>query len=69
VWNPTINKEGRWMLQLVKRLNHADPSREDGANFAAPITCVLPRAQAVYTGDDEGRVFEWECVQRGGILG
>ncbi|KAL2062245.1 hypothetical protein VTL71DRAFT_6511 [Oculimacula yallundae] len=33
--------------------------REDVA-----ITCVKPMAQCVYTGDEEGRVYEWDIVQR-----
>ncbi|KAK5178647.1 beige protein-like 1, partial [Cryomyces antarcticus] len=41
---------------LVKRLNNVDSSREEGTNFAAAITCILPMAQTVYTGDDDGRV-------------
>ncbi|KAL5404766.1 hypothetical protein PMIN03_008902 [Paraphaeosphaeria minitans] len=54
-----------WAISLVKQLNHGDPSREDGANHQAPITCILPMPHNVYTGDEEGRVYEWDCVHRG----
>lgn len=48
--------DGAWHLQLVKRLSHADPSRDDGTYNAPAITSILPMAQAVYTGDEEGKV-------------
>ncbi|KAF2634393.1 beach-domain-containing protein [Massarina eburnea CBS 473.64] len=46
----------KWALTLVNKLNHADASRQDGANFQAPITCILPMPHNVYTGDEGGRV-------------
>ncbi|KAF2183457.1 beach-domain-containing protein [Zopfia rhizophila CBS 207.26] len=76
--NPTT---GTWTINLIKVLNHTDSSREDGANFAAPITCILPMPHNVYTGDEDGRVVRshissdvwtrrvkgWEnCVELGG---
>ncbi|KAH6705170.1 hypothetical protein BKA61DRAFT_144345 [Leptodontidium sp. MPI-SDFR-AT-0119] len=33
-------------------------------NSDVAITCVKPMAQCVYTGDEEGRVYEWDLVQR-----
>jgi ribosome-associated translation inhibitor RaiA len=53
---------GTWTITLIKRLDHADHTREDGHNVSAPITCILPLASVVYTGDEEGRVYEWNCV-------
>ena len=49
----------------------AAPSSATGATGVpasgkAAITCILPTARAVYTGDEEGNVWDWECVQRGG---
>jgi hypothetical protein len=32
----------------------------------AAVTCILPAARAVYVGDEDGNVWDWECVQRGG---
>ena len=64
VWTLTTLLDGTWYLQLLKRLNHTDPSREDGGNFSAAITTILPMPQAVYTGDEDGKVWEWDCVQR-----
>lgn len=66
IWNLTISRLGTWTVDLIKRLNHVDASREDGGNFPAPVTCITPMAQVVYTGDDDGRVYEWDCVQRHG---
>ncbi|WPH03249.1 beige protein like 1 [Acrodontium crateriforme] len=64
VWSLTSLSDGSWHLQLVTRLNHADFSREDGGNSEAGITAILPMPQAVYTGDEKGRVWEWDCVQK-----
>jgi hypothetical protein len=57
VWRKVV-KDGKWMLELVKRLDHGDPRRkaEDGGNVEAAITCVTPMPQVVYTGDEDGRV-------------
>ncbi|KAF2014521.1 beach-domain-containing protein [Aaosphaeria arxii CBS 175.79] len=62
----TSPQTGAWELGLIKVLNHIDSSHEGGANYAAPITCILPMPQNVYTGDEDGRVYEWDCVQRTG---
>ena len=45
--------DGHFVLEHVKRMNHMDPA---GYNLNAAITCVLPMAQVVYTGDADGRV-------------
>ncbi|KAK5719498.1 beige protein-like 1 [Elasticomyces elasticus] len=66
VWAVTTLSDGAWHLQLVKRLNHVDSSKEDGSNLAAAITAILPMPAAVYTGDESGRVWEWDAVQRSG---
>ncbi|PSN72526.1 beach-domain-containing protein [Corynespora cassiicola Philippines] len=57
---------GQWTIKLIKYLNHTDSTRENHANFIAPITCILPMPHNVYTGDEEGRVYEWEIVNRHG---
>ncbi|KAK5170308.1 beige protein-like 1 [Saxophila tyrrhenica] len=69
VWALMTLGDGAWYLQLVKRMNHTDLSREDGGNGAAAITAILPMAQAVYAGDGDGRIWEWDCVPRGGSKG
>lgn len=56
VWRKTVGRDGRWVLEFLRRLDHVDPKSESGANFDAPITCITPIAQMVYTGDDDGRV-------------
>ncbi|KAI1614029.1 hypothetical protein EDD36DRAFT_214051 [Exophiala viscosa] len=63
IWSKVI-RGGRFELELIRQLNHADGSRDDGANVSAAISCILPMPQAVYTGDEDGRVYEWNCVQR-----
>ncbi|OTA37588.1 hypothetical protein BTJ68_04472 [Hortaea werneckii EXF-2000] len=68
VWALTTLSDGGWHLSLVKRLNHVDANREDGGNTFAAVTAILPTAQAVYTGDESGRVWEWDCIQRQGSL-
>ncbi|KAJ4299741.1 beige protein-like 1 [Kalmusia sp. IMI 367209] len=51
-----------WTSTLIKRLNHGDASREDGQNYQAPITCILPMPHNVYTGDEEGRVVRFSFL-------
>ncbi len=60
VWNTSIS-DGSFVLEHVKRMHHLDHA---GYNIGATITSILPMAQKVYTGDDDGRVYEWDCIQR-----
>lgn len=60
VWNKAI-RHGAFVLEHVKRMHHLDQA---GFNVSAAMTCVLPMAQTVYTGDEDGRVYEWDCIQR-----
>ncbi|KAF2743345.1 beach-domain-containing protein [Sporormia fimetaria CBS 119925] len=57
------DRTGSWALTLLKLLSHETPGRE-GRNETR-ITAVLPTGRCVYTGDEEGCVYEWGCVQRG----
>ncbi|RAL68368.1 hypothetical protein DID88_007099 [Monilinia fructigena] len=73
-------QSGKWELELVKRLDHVDGVRRDASgngsvgphgirtiangNVEAGISCVVPMEKGVYTGDEEGRVYEWTLVQR-----
>ncbi|KAH6689509.1 WD repeat and FYVE domain-containing protein [Plectosphaerella plurivora] len=63
IWKRTV-REGKWSLELLRRLDHIDSRSEAGTNYEAGITCLTPMPQCVYTGDDDGRVFEWNLVQR-----
>ncbi|KAJ0162419.1 Beige -like protein 1 [Colletotrichum tanaceti] len=63
VWKKCV-KNGKWVLELLRRLDHVDPRSEVGANYDAGVTCITPMPQCVYTGDDDGRVYEWNLVQR-----
>lgn len=47
----------------MNRLDHADNARGDGRPNEAAITSILPMAQAVYTGDDKGRVVSQNYTQ------
>ncbi|KAL8936236.1 MAG: hypothetical protein Q9211_004282 [Gyalolechia sp. 1 TL-2023] len=60
IWNVAI-RGGAFVLEHIKRMHHLDQA---GYNIKASVTCVLPLAQRVYTGDEDGRVYEWQCVQR-----
>ncbi|EON99561.1 putative beige beach domain-containing protein [Phaeoacremonium minimum UCRPA7] len=64
VWRKTVGKNGRWILEFLRRLDHVDPKSETGANVEAPITCITTMPQLLYTGDDDGRVYEWNLIQR-----
>ena len=52
VWNIAI-KRGAFVIEHVKSMHHLDQA---GFNVGAAITAILPMAQVVYTGDDDGRV-------------
>lgn len=56
VWRKTVGKNGRWILEFLRRLDHVDSKSETGANVEAPITCITTMPQLLYTGDDDGRV-------------
>ncbi|KAH8634414.1 Beige 1 [Alternaria alternata] len=63
----TTTTTSKWSLNLVNVLNHGDPTVPSAA---APITCILPMANHVYTGDEEGRVVAgsvalWEVNRYG----
>ncbi|WEW56011.1 beige protein-like 1 [Emydomyces testavorans] len=55
IWSKTI-RNGQFELDLIRQLHHVDQAREDRPAIPAGITCILPLAQAVYTGDEAGRV-------------
>ena len=52
VWAMVVHG-GNFALEHVKRMVHTDAG---GVLHGAAIMCMLPRAQTVYTGDDDGRV-------------
>jgi len=62
VWRKVVGRNGRWILEFMRRLDHVRPGmieRDGGENVEAAITCIAPMAQAVYTGDDDGRVVSF----------
>lgn len=63
VWNKVI-KNGRFELELIRQLHHVDQNKDTGVNVSTGISCILPLAHSVYTGDELGRVYEWDCIQR-----
>ncbi|ETI23857.1 hypothetical protein G647_05664 [Cladophialophora carrionii CBS 160.54] len=63
IWSKVV-RGGRFELELIRQLNHADSSRDDGANVGAGISCILPMAQVVYTGDEDGRVVSSPGISR-----
>lgn len=52
MWSTAVVR-GCFVLEHVKRMHHLDHA---GYNIGATITSILPMAQKVYTGDDDGRV-------------
>lgn len=56
VWRKTVSRQGRWVLEWLRRLDHVDPASESGANYDAAITCITALPQHLYTGDEDGRV-------------
>jgi WD40 repeat protein len=63
VWRKTVDaRTGKWVLELMRRLDHVNPKSEVGANVDAAITCVAPLSGLVYTGDDDGRVVSFSFL-------
>jgi len=62
VWSRVV-REGKFELELIRQLNHADSTRDDGANVTAGISCILPMPQVVYTGDEDGRVVSFDSCR------
>lgn len=46
-------RNGSFVLEHLKSMHHLD---HVGYNIGAAMTCILPLAQRVYTGDEDGRV-------------
>ena len=56
--------DGKFILEHVKRMNHMDQA---GFNISSAMTCILPMAQVVYVGDDDGRVVSFSLLGVGGF--
>lgn len=63
VWRRSI-VGSRWTLELLRKLDHVDYKNDKGGNTEAGITCISPMPTCVYTGDDDGRVYEWNLLSR-----
>ncbi|RMZ91036.1 hypothetical protein DV736_g1746, partial [Chaetothyriales sp. CBS 134916] len=59
VWSKTV-RDGRFELELIRQLNHTDQTRGDGGNVSAAISCILPMPQTLYTGDEDGKVQDYD---------
>ena len=57
-WRKTVDKNGKWCLELVKTLEHIDPRKPNERSVAA-ITVILPTASTVYTGDEDGKAVSF----------
>lgn len=55
IWRKCV-KRGKWMLELLRQLDHVDRQSEAGLNYDAGITCITPMPHCIYTGDEDGRV-------------
>ncbi|RYP64492.1 hypothetical protein DL771_008736 [Monosporascus sp. 5C6A] len=55
VWRKCV-RNGSWVLEFLRRLDHVDSKAGNDANTETPITCITPTPQMVYTGDGDGRV-------------
>ncbi|KFY47299.1 hypothetical protein V494_00054 [Pseudogymnoascus sp. VKM F-4513 (FW-928)] len=62
-WRKCVGPNGKWNLELVKRLDHVD-QRKGGERTPGTITALTPMPTGLYTGDEDGKAYEWTCVQR-----
>ncbi|KAG6162331.1 hypothetical protein E4U36_001023 [Claviceps purpurea] len=58
IWRKCVSG-GKWKLELLRRLDHVDFKSDNNRNTDAGITCITPMPTCVYTGDEDGRVYEW----------
>ena len=72
VWRKT-NKNGKWVLELMRRLEHGDGAMAAGGSAGnggllvkapegkedAAITCIAPMPTCLYTGDEDGKVVSF----------
>ncbi|KAF5021959.1 hypothetical protein F66182_5999 [Fusarium sp. NRRL 66182] len=63
IWRRSI-VGSRWTLELLRKLDHVDYKNDKGGNTEAGITCISPMPTCLYTGDDDGRVYEWNLLSR-----
>lgn len=64
VWRKSVSA-GKWTLELLRRLDHADCKSDKGENTEAGITCITPMPTCLYTGDDDGRVVSFPMRRLG----
>jgi hypothetical protein len=64
VWGKAI-VDGKFKLLSVNTLQHVNQFQTE-IQVSAAISAIHPMPQAVYTGDENGKVYEWDCqlVQR-----
>ncbi|KAF3933653.1 hypothetical protein ABW20_dc0101023 [Dactylellina cionopaga] len=62
IWSKQI-VNGKFDLTLVKSLQHINPYQPQ-ATVQAAITAILPMPRSVFTGDELGRVYQWDCVSK-----
>ncbi|KAK6542611.1 hypothetical protein TWF694_006555 [Orbilia ellipsospora] len=62
IWSKQI-VNGKFDLTLVKSLQHINPYQTQ-ATVSAAITAILPMPRSVFTGDEWGRVYQWDCVSK-----
>ncbi|KAM4063724.1 beige/BEACH domain-containing protein [Hirsutella rhossiliensis] len=58
IWRRSV-LGGKWTLELLRRLDHVDCKSDKRDNTEAGITCITTMPTCLYTGDDDGRVYEW----------
>ncbi|KAF8460336.1 hypothetical protein BDZ91DRAFT_739593 [Kalaharituber pfeilii] len=65
IWQKSISNlsssSTKFCLTLLKTLQHLNQYQSDMNVVQPSITAILPMVSAVYTGDDAGRVYEWDC--------
>ncbi|RVD82445.1 uncharacterized protein DFL_006872 [Arthrobotrys flagrans] len=62
IWSKQI-VNGKFDLTLVKSLQHINPYQSQ-ATVSASITAILPMPRNVFTADEWGRVYQWDCVSK-----
>ena len=56
-----MDANGKWNLELVKRLDHVD-QRKGGERTPGTITALTPMPTGLYTGDEDGKAVSVDAI-------
>ncbi|KAI9672618.1 MAG: hypothetical protein M1831_000053 [Alyxoria varia] len=62
-WNVAISSDGQWECQHLRTLERPFQYQNDANKGSAAVHSVIAFDQRLYSGTEDGRVFEWSSAQ------